>query len=170
MRPSRLELLVDLIWVGFSVWYVATALGYPPVARNLPLTVGMVSLVVSGVQLVGYFVPRLRPYTHPRPAPSEAGAVSPAAAPSAPAAQVNRRQLRVILWGLGLVAGLYLFGFAFTVPAFMLAYFRWADPRGWKMAVGAAAAMWALVYLVLMQLMQVHLPPGLIPALIANAW
>lgn len=58
------------------------------------------------------------------------------------------------------MAGLYLFGYVPAIPAFMAAYFLWADPLGWKMALGSAIVMGGLTYFGFVQARGLSLPGG----------
>jgi hypothetical protein len=67
-----------------------------------------------------------------------------------------------VAWAVALVVAIYLVGYAFALPAFMLAYFLLAYPTGWKTAVLSAAAVWLLTYPVVEYGLGVHLSSGLL--------
>lgn len=169
VRPSALELVVDIIWVAFTGCYVVAAWGYPATAGLVPLTFGVAALTFAVVQLGGHFIPALRPLTHTQ---HSAGSTflatafasdDPEGAPRGKQrSAVNRRELAAIAWAIALFIGILLVGYVVAVPVFMLAYFTLAFRAGWKISLGAAFAMWALTYLVIERGLAVYLPGGLL--------
>ncbi|MCL6633391.1 MAG: tripartite tricarboxylate transporter TctB family protein [Alicyclobacillus herbarius] len=153
MKVLRGELFIDIAWVVVSAWYIGVSMHYPPAGRLIPMVVGIAALVVGVVQLIGNFVPALRPFTHQRNVERVSGdrvsalARNPDALANSPTAETresmaemnstsalrsqateterseNVRQWTAILWSAGLVAGLFLFGFLVSIPLFFLAYF-----------------------------------------------
>jgi hypothetical protein len=161
VKLRRLELIVDVIWVLLSVWYVLTASTYPSAGRLIPMSVGIAVFLIGSFQLIGYFVPALRVFTHGRP-PARGDADAPAAEEVASLARAERREWIAILWALLLLAGIYVLGYLITVPLFFLAYFLFQRPMRWKLALISAVVMGGLTYLVFYQLLSVQLYPGLL--------
>lgn len=161
MKLRRLELIVDVIWVLLSVWYVLTASTYPSAGRLIPMSVGIAVFIIGSFQLIGYFVPALRAFTHGRQ-PSRGDADAPAAEEAAAIARAERREWIAILWALLLLAGIYVLGYLITVPLFFLAYFLFQRPMRWKLALISAVVMGGLTYLVFYQLLSIQLYPGLL--------
>jgi len=161
-RPhSRLELIVDIIWVVFALWYLITAQGYPAAARAVPTVFGGAALVVGVIQLLGNFIPALRPWTKGGERAGDEGPAAQAAESSilVVSPQENRRQMYAIAWALGLFVGVWLLGFLVAIPLFFLVYF-WAIKRSWWLAILSAAGMTGLVYLV--NIFSTPLPTGLL--------
>ncbi|WP_067934986.1 tripartite tricarboxylate transporter TctB family protein [Alicyclobacillus kakegawensis] len=153
MKIWRGELFIDFAWVAVAVWYIRVSMNYPPAGRLIPMVVGTAALVVGLVQVIGNFVPALRPFTHQRkaqPAADDRVAVlarqvdartnSPTAEVSEPVAPIDSppppasqaaemqrredvRQWAAILWSAGLVGGLLVLGFLVSIPLFFLLYF-----------------------------------------------
>lgn len=164
-QPSRFELAVDVVWVAFTAAYVITAWGYPPAAGLVPLSFGGVALAIAVLQLAGHFIPPLRRLTHASKHASAAvlaSAVTASDGATAGKAQLDHREVVAIAWAAALVVGIYLVGFPIALPAFMLAYFAFGYPVGWKMAALSAAAVWVLTYPVVEAALGVHLSGGLL--------
>jgi putative tricarboxylic transport membrane protein len=162
---STFELVVDIIWVAFTGAYVIAAWGYPPTAGLVPLTFGATALIVAITQLAGHFIIPLRRLTHAHRRRISAFVATQANDKSMelgrPTPATDRREVMAIVLATILFLGIYVFGYAIAVPGFMLLYFTFAYPMGWKMATISATAVWALTYLFIEQALGVHLPEGL---------
>jgi hypothetical protein len=159
---SRLELIVDIIWVVFALWYFITAQTYPSAARAVPTVFGGAAVIVGVVQLLGNFVPALRPWTKGGASREEAGGPAAQAAEAhilSVTPEENRRQLIAIGWAIGLFLGVWLLGFLVAIPLFFLVYFLFVR-RNWWLMLLSAGGMTALVYLV--NLFSTPLPQGLL--------
>ncbi len=166
VKILRLELIVDILWILLSLFYLWMARVYPAAGRMIPDVVGIAALIVGLVQLAGNFIPALQPFTHARESgeadrkkdddrvvnPDEKLRIAKGIGPG------EHRQLRAIGWALAYVAGIYVLGYAVAVPAFFLTYFSAKSHRNWKMAVISAAAMWLLTWGMFEQVLMVHLP------------
>lgn len=161
MKLRRLELIVDVVWVLLSVWYVLTASTYPSAGRLIPMSVGIAVFLIGSFQLIGYFVPALRAFTHGRP-PVPGDTDAPIAEEAVATAHAERREWIAILWAVLLLAGIYVLGYLITVPTFFLAYFLLQRPMRWKLALISAVVMGGMTYLVFYQLLSVQLYPGLL--------
>lgn len=71
-----------------------------------------------------------------------------------------RQVVYAIAWAVGLLAGVYLVGFAVALPVFFLAYF--GVLRAWRTAVIGAVVMWALTEGLFVYALSVPLPQGLL--------
>jgi membrane protease YdiL (CAAX protease family) len=167
MKVVRFELLLDILWVVGSAWYVATAQSYPPDGRLIPTIVGGAALVVAIIQLAGNFFPVLRPFTHLKKeedAQHSSGDPSHAAktGESSNTRAKDKQQLIAIGWSIGFILAIYLIGFVFAVPLFFLAYFLTQKQRKWKTAIVSAVVMWALTWGLFEQLLSIHFPAGLL--------
>lgn len=91
---SKGELVMDACWVIGAAVYTGIAIGYPPPSNIAPSLLGGACLVIGVVQLLGAWVPALRPLTHggrpaletatgTPPAPETAPTTTPPAGPAA---------------------------------------------------------------------------------------
>lgn len=145
MNRRRAELLIDVAWLIFAGGYCAVASGYPSGGRMVPLTIGLVALALGLLHFSGNLISVLRPLTHGDGGSGE---------------QVERSEIIAVLWGVGLLAGIFLIGAVAAVFLFFLLYF---GARGrWLLGLGAAVAMTLLAWGLFGQILGVPLPAGLI--------
>jgi hypothetical protein len=71
-----------------------------------------------------------------------------------------RQVLIGIAWVAGLLAGIYVLGFALAIPVFFLAYF--GALRAWRTAVISAVAMAVVTQGLFVEALAVPLPHGLL--------
>ncbi|MCL6598145.1 MAG: tripartite tricarboxylate transporter TctB family protein [Alicyclobacillus macrosporangiidus] len=163
MKSLRWELILDISWVAFAIWYVAIAQQYPPAGRLIPTVVG-VALGLAGLcQLFGNFFEALRPFTHERKrATDDKGMRALAAEEQSVTPEQNRRELTALGWAAAFVLMLWLIGFDIGIPLYFLIYFLVPSRRSWKLAFSSAVIMGALTYGVFDQLLDLHLFPGVL--------
>jgi hypothetical protein len=167
MKVVRFELLIDILWVICSTWYVATAQSYPPDGRLIPTIIGGAALVIAIIQLAGNFIPVLRPFTHQKKEEDAKHSIgdnthAEKTQESHHSKQKDKQQLIAIGWSIGFILVIYLIGFVFAVPLFFLVYFLTLKPRKWKLAIVSAIVMCALTWGLFGQLLSVHFPKGLL--------
>ncbi len=163
MKVLRGELFVDIAWVAVSAWYIGTSMKYPPAGRLIPLVVGIASLIVGAVQLVGNFVPMMQKFTHDRNIGQKQAAKADVLEQNSISQSETARQWIAMFWATGLVAGLFVLGFLAAIPLFFLAYFLLQkSQRNWKLAIFSAVVMGALTYGIFDQVLGLHLYNGLI--------
>ncbi|MCL6593399.1 MAG: tripartite tricarboxylate transporter TctB family protein, partial [Alicyclobacillus sp.] len=146
MKALRWELLLDIGWVAFAVWYVAIAQQYPPAGRLIPTVVGVAMVIAGGVQLLGNFFPGLRPFTHERKKEKDENLPTAAHEETKVTPEQNRRELAAIGWAVAFVLTLWLIGFDIGIPLYFLVYFLVPSRRNWKLAIISAVVMGALTY------------------------
>lgn len=84
----------------------------------------------------------------------------------------TRSQRERLLWGYfyGLVLVVLLFGFWIGVPAFLVAFLRFYARESWRLTVTLALAAWAVMYLLLVVLLEQVLFEGLITGYILETF
>lgn len=168
MKILRPELLVDIGWIAFTGGYVAVASQYPADGRLVPMTVGVVGLVLGILHFLGNFVPGMRPYTHGGDDEPD-GTVLDEIAEDSNEDKLSRAErgplkpgyLAAIGWGIGLVAGMKLIGAVWTMPIFFTLYFGIRGNR-WVTGVVAGILMAVVTWGLFGELMGLELPTGLI--------
>jgi hypothetical protein len=148
MNSRRVELLVDLLWLGFAGSYCAIAAGYPPEGRLVPLTFGIITLVVGLLHFFGNFVAVLRPFTHTD-------------SMQEPPAPIARSELIAVLWAAALLAGIFLIGALPAIFLFLLLYFGLRGRR-WVLGLASAIVMTAITWGLFGQLITLNLPVGIL--------
>ena len=82
----------------------------------------------------------------------------------------TRRQREWLLWGYfyGLVVAVLLFGFWIGIPAFLIAFLRFYARESWRLTAALAFACWAVMYLLLVVLLEQVLFEGFVTGYILN--
>lgn len=154
MGSRRAEFLVDLIWLALAGGYCAVAAGYPPEGRLVPLTFGIVALVLGLAHVGGNFIAVLRPFTH-------ADSIEDSPAP------IERSELIAALWAAALLAGIFLIGAMAAIFLFFVFYFGLRGRR-WGLGLAAAVVMTAITWGLFGHLIALHLPVGILTRFILN--
>lgn len=139
------RLWFTVLMLAIFVAMVALAWGYPPNARFMPLVIGIPGIVLCLGQLV----------LDARPERGEA----PEEQQGAP---LPRRELAMFGSFFGLVAGVVLFGFWLTIPAFVFLFLVLHERERLWFALLLAAAGTAAFYLVFERMMSIGVHEGLL--------
>ena len=135
-------LLSGVLTAAFA-GYLAIALGYPGLARLMPLVIAIPGVLLAAAQ----FILDLRT------------GVPWAAAPLATAAWA-RQELGVLGWAAALVALTLGFGFTVSIPLFLVLFLRLRGRESWPVTLGLAGGGFAFVYAVFAVGMKVFLFRG----------
>lgn len=173
------ELVFDIIIVLAIGGYLLVAQSYPPIGRQIPTVVGIVALVATVVQLVGWFVPGMWRFSHGDPAnesltqQSAAQAASEAtrstaetaddgaAEPAAPAATGKPIDVPIAMaWAGGFLAVILLAGYVVAVPLFFLVYF--GVRRAWVLAIVSAVVMGVVTSVLFETVLDIQLYGGIL--------
>jgi hypothetical protein len=120
-----------------ALFFVVGALGYDPLARQVPLIVGIPMAALIVVEILD--------------------AVRRTAVGSA-----GEGELGYHLWLGGFIIGIYFFGFLFTIPFFLFAMMRLRlGEKSWVTLI-TMAVMWAVGYIGFIKLMEVPLFGGIL--------
>ena len=134
-----------LVMLAIFIAMVAIAWGYPPDARFLPLVIGIPGIVLS----IGQLALDVR-------GEEEKAAAEP------PRAPVVRREAAMFGSFFALVAGVVLFGFWLTIPAFIFVFLVLHErERAW-FALLLAGAGTAVFYLIFERMMSIGVHEGLL--------
>jgi hypothetical protein len=132
------------IMLAIFAGMVAIAGGYPPQARFMPYVVGIPGILLCAVQLVFDLRESRRA--------AAAGGSS------------FRCELFMLGWLLAFLAGIVLFGFVYATPVLLFAFLRYAARERIKVALAGAAGGFVMIHLVFVELLEIPLHDGLIPA------
>jgi hypothetical protein len=117
---------------------------YPPLARQFPVTVALVMLVLAGLDIAS----RIK---------------APTVAPGSVEEVASRWvQVAAVLWLAGFAALLLLVGVLCAVPLYVLASLRLRGHRPWLRCVLAAAASTSIVWLLFSAALRIELYRGII--------
>jgi hypothetical protein len=165
------ELVVDVVLVVGIACYLIVARAYPADGRQIPTVVGIIALIAAAVQLIGWFVPGMRTFTHgadtsspslPTLPPGSTASVARAGVDTDQQPSSDTHQTRdtvvIMAWSGGFLGAILALGYVYGVPLFFLAYF--GSRRSWKLAIVSAVVMWALARFVFIGLLTIPLPSG----------
>lgn len=135
--------------------YLATAYGYAPESRIMPVLVAWSMLVLLALDLASRTRTRLgravTRWLNPAAAGEEYG-------PRYPASQ----QVAAVLWLAGFAAALVLIGVLYAVPLYIVASLRLHGRRSYFFSLAAAAGVTLIVWLLFSVVLRLQLYPGLL--------
>lgn len=153
LKPA---LLFDLAVVVFFVVFVYEAREWRLQARLYPWAIGIPMLALAVAHLVWEFKGGSdRPSPRPATAPVDvqfSQDVDPALA--------RRRTISIFSWIFGFFAGIWLLGFAVTVPAFVFLYLKVQSREGWALSLALTAAAWLIFWGLFVRLLRLPFPDG----------
>ena len=126
---------------AFFVFMVGFAFTYPPEARFVPLVIGVPGFIFSLIQLVN----EVRVGEVFKSTPEE-----------------RSRELRMFAWYAVFVFGITAFGFAYGGPVIIATYLIVSWNEKWYVALGAAAAAWAVLHYIFSVVLGLPLFEGLV--------
>lgn len=145
------ENLFLLLWLAVFIMFVAIASGYNSKARMVPLVVGIPGIVLAAVELA-------RSAREKKPEMVE---VEEGEEPMT-VQELHRREISMLLWIALLFLLLWLVGFLYTIPLYMILFIRARSREGWPLAIGMALGSWAFLHFLFVQFLKIQLYPGLI--------
>jgi len=152
---------------------VVSAVTFSPKARQIPLLIGIPTLLMLAFVIVIERFPQLKMLrlleVGLETLWSRGSHEKVSGLPAASAVEDELSRVWAIVSWLALLVGLvYLVGFLVAIPLFVLAYFVVSVQLNWSKAVLFTILFWALVYLVFYTALRVELWPGMIPELIPD--
>jgi len=134
-------------------------------ARLVPQYVVLPGLVLACVAAGRELAPRalrlLKPFEVDSILQASGSPPPPDPAETADAGHPRRGStLRAIGWVLLLPGLIALLGFLVAVPLYTLLFFRIRSGESWAWSLGSSAAMWALLYGIMIRLLEVSFHPG----------
>jgi len=156
LRP---QLLFDLLIIIFFVVFVYEAIDWRLQARLYPWAVGIPMLVLSVVHMIWELKGKNKPSSQPSAAPVDfqfTRGTDPALA--------RRRAINIFSWIFGFFAGIWLFGFKITIPAFVFLYLKAQGREGWVRSAILTLVAWAFFYGLFTHLLHLPFPDGWIQA------
>ena len=154
MRVDTRALFTTTLAVGLAV-AVYTAKDWPVETRMLPWVLGIPGLLLALIQLTLDL--RARGRIEETVA---ADLIDLPADRSLPPDVVMRRASAFYGWFLGLIAGVWLFGFFIAVPVFVFLYLFLRAQEKWWSALIYTAAILAFLWLVFERILRVLWPQG----------
>lgn len=163
--------LIFMAMVGF-------ALGYPAQARFMPLVVGLPGIGFTLFELIKETRRALTETNEPESPGDDSNTIAlpddvsrligrdsvTVQGETAPltAAELQKRERILLGYITAMIAGLIVFGFWVTVPAFVAAFLREREKASWRMTIGSAAAVMAVLYFVFYRGLGIDLHTGFV--------
>ena len=154
MKINARALFTTVLAAGLAAG-IYTAKDWPVETRLLPWVVGVPGLLLALIQLTLDLVARGR--TEETPATD---LIDLPTDRSLPPEVVMRRVSAFYGWFLGLVAGVWLFGFFIAVPAFVFLYLLLRAQEKWWSALIYTGATLGFLWLVFEEILRVLWPQG----------
>jgi len=152
LRP---QLLFDLLIIIFFVVFVYEAIDWRLQARLYPWAVGIPMLVLSVVHMIWELKGKNKPSSQPSAAPVDfqfTRGTDPALA--------RRRAINIFSWIFGFFAGIWLFGFKITIPAFVFLYLKVQSGERWGLSLLLTGAAWFMFWGLFDWLLHLPFPEG----------
>jgi len=166
VKGASLTLMLTAV-VGLFLWLT---LGLSPNARRVPLVVAIPTLGLLVIQLLMDLVPSLAPLRRRLEKTDVFGieshretsqqATSRQLDQPAEGGMIIKREFIVISWIFLLLVSIYLFGFLYAVPIFMLFYLRERLRENRQLSLAVSIGTWAILYGVFLLLLGVQLYEG----------
>ena len=159
------NIVFALVLLGITLFFVLGSLSYDPLARQLPLLVGIPVVVFLILQILMQLFPKSFAWLE-RMDSRRVIQVDQSLAAQAKAVRAAReekgRELEFYAWTGVFLLAIYLLGFLTAVPLFLigLLYLRLKEKLWVSLVV--AAVMWVVGYLGFIQLMEVPLFKGIL--------
>jgi hypothetical protein len=148
-----IDALPAVVILAQALAFLVVGYRYPPLARQFPVTVALVVLVLAGLDIASRInAPVARLLKNPRD--SRGGSTGEFAS--------RRVQIAAVLWLAGFAVLLLLVGVLSAVPLYVLASLRLRGHRPWLRCVLAAAASTAIVWLLFSAALRIELYRGII--------
>ncbi|HBW34159.1 tripartite tricarboxylate transporter TctB family protein [Desulfosporosinus sp. BICA1-9] len=132
----------------FFIVFIGIALTYNQQARMVPLVIGIPSLLLSAGVL-------WNTWSNPKPSQSEKES-------KIKKVSSNQELLITFAWFFALLILVYLFGFLFVIPIFLLAYLRLAGKESWVLSIAISLSAWLVIMILFVMILKVDLYKGII--------
>lgn len=149
---------------------VVIGIGYNPLARLIPLVVGVPALLVSATQFILDLRETLRGEPPGQEVAGKKDAQKKAKKVELSSQELRRRELMAIGWLLAFLGLIVLTGFLVAIPIFILVFMRLYGREGWRLSLGLAVLLLIFVYMVFEIILGSDLYQGLILETIKRYW
>ena len=144
--------------LGYAVY---SASDFNDAAGLMPLIIGIPTLVLSAIvlamEIASQWIGKPRKTEGAMDGSRQGRDLSPKER-----RDLARREGSLILWLIGLVLLVWLFGLLWSIPVFLV-LFLWLQGREpWRLNIAISLGTWAVVYLLFVQILNMELYQGLI--------
>ena len=180
--PAKLicngRFMMALVMFLIFVTMVGFALGYPAQARFMPLVVGLPGIGFTLLELIKETRRALNVTNEPESSGGDSNTIAlpddvsrligqesvtvQGETPQMTPAELQKREKILLVYVTAMIAALIVFGFWITVPAFVGVFLREREKASWRMALGSAGAVLAVLYFVFYRGLGIDLHTGFI--------
>lgn len=158
---KREELIFNLALLAVIIAMLVVNLNYRPGARQVPMLTGICTVGLLVAITIGPFK---RTNRKERPGRIEVKAPALDAPPENGTAAFpgGGKDAVIIIWLLFLMVASYLIGFLLAIPLYMFLFLFIFARESWKLSIGVAIGVFAVIYLVFVKVLNVQLYKGLL--------
>lgn len=151
----RLPLLFDLLIIIFFVIFLYEARDWRLQARLYPWAIGIPMLALALIHIFWELKGGKKPSIQPSNAPvdfSFTKGIDPVLA--------RRRAINIFSWIFAFFLGIWLFGFAIAIPAFVFLYLKVQSAEGWGLSLALTGGAWFMFWGLFDWLLRLPFPEG----------
>lgn len=151
----RLPLLFDLLIIIFFVIFVYEARDWRLQARLYPWAIGIPMLALALIHIIWELKGGKKPSNPTSNAPvdfSFTKGIDPVLA--------RRRAINIFSWIFAFFLGIWLFGFAIAIPAFVFFYLKVQSGEGWGLSLVLTGGAWFMFWGLFDWLLRLPFPEG----------
>jgi Tripartite tricarboxylate transporter TctB family len=150
IRPAAIFSFCALI---FFIVFVYQAQEWRLQARLYPYAIGIPMIILAIIQVILDLKGVVRKQTDAAPVDFQFSEhLDPALA--------KKRTINIFAWILGFFAGIYLLGFAITIPLLVFTYLKFQSGEKWGISIILTVGAWVVFYTLFVKLLVLPFPDG----------
>ena len=150
IRPAAIFSFCALI---FFIVFVYQAQEWRLQARLYPYAIGIPMIILALIQVILDLKGVVRKQTDAAPVDFQFSQnLEPAVA--------RKRTINIFAWIVGFFAGIYLLGFAITIPLLVFTYLKFQSGEKWGISVILTVGAWVVFYTLFVKLLVLPFPDG----------
>ena len=152
----RPQAILSFVFLVFLIVFVYEAQEWRLQARLYPYAIGIPMIVLAIIQVILDLkgVERKQPDSAPVDFQFSQTTLEPRVA--------RRRAITMFAWFLGFFLGIWLLGFAITIPLMVFSYLKIQSNESWGISLMLTALAWLGFYFLFVRLLTLPFPEGLI--------
>jgi hypothetical protein len=150
IRPAAIFSFCALI---FFIVFVYQAQDWRLQARLYPYAIGIPMIILALIQVILDLKGVVRKQTDAAPVDFQFSQnLEPAVA--------RKRTINIFAWIVGFFAGIYLLGFAITIPLLVFTYLKFQSGEKWGISIILTVGAWVVFYTLFVKLLVLPFPDG----------
>lgn len=152
LRPAA---IFSIVWLIFFIVWVYMAKDWRMQARLYPWAIGIPMIIFAIIQVILDLKGVERKQVDAAPVDFQfTQNIDPALA--------RRRTINIFSWIIGFFFGIWLLGFAITIPLLVFTYLKVQSGESWGISLVLTAGAWLVFYFLFVRLLTLPFPEGLI--------